>query len=157
MDQTEVDFFIRLLLLPALLIVAGTALVIATIMRNGKLAELRHRERMAMIERGMTPIEPPERVDGPRRARGFKLTFGIMLCGFGLGLGMLVAFAAGVEGVALGVGGAFVMLGLSFIASALVNRTLGDPEPGPRHAAAPPAPMPPPPPLSAEARPPADE
>ncbi|MEP7118857.1 MAG: DUF6249 domain-containing protein [Acidobacteriota bacterium] len=120
MGEDEVVFISRLMVLPAILIVGGVVVMIATIIRNGKVAEMRHLERMAMIERGITPPEAVEMVDGARRAYGFKLTLGIMLCGFGLGLGMLITFAAAEEGVALGVGGAFVMLGLAFIAAAFV-------------------------------------
>ena len=114
----EYQFASKLLFLPAMLIVGGFAVVVATIIRGGKVAELRHRERMAMIERGMTPAEPVFGDGGLQRAHGFKMTLGIILCGLGLGLFMVIAFAAREPGMATGIGGAFVALGLAFIASA---------------------------------------
>ena len=57
-----------MLILPGLLITGGFALMIATIFRNGKVAELRHRERMAMIERGLTPPESIRPRQGRRPA-----------------------------------------------------------------------------------------
>lgn len=123
MDQNDLELVTRLLMVPALLIVGGVAVMVATIIRNGKLAEHRHRERMAMIERGLTPPEPAEQRDAPRRARGGRMSIGIVLCGFGAALFMLIGFAAGELGVATGVGGAFVMVGLAFVASATLNKT----------------------------------
>ena len=120
MDENEI--VTRLLVLPGLLIVGGIAVIVATIVRGGKLAELRHRERMAMIERGLTPPAPLTPTEGAERSYGSKMTIGIMVSGFGLALMSLIAFAAGDREVALGVGGAFVMLGLAFVAAALVSR-----------------------------------
>lgn len=122
MTQNELEFVTRMLVVPGLLIVAGAAVMVATIFRNGKLAEHRHRERMAMIERGLTPPEPVESREAPRRAVRVRMTMGIVLCGFGAALFMLIGFAAGELGVATGVGGGFVMIGLAFIASAVVAR-----------------------------------
>ncbi len=130
MSENEIEFVSRMLIVPGLLIVGGFALMVATIIRNGKIAELRHRERMAMIERGMTPPEPSEGREGARRAHGFTMTIGIVLCGLGAALFMLIAFAGGAPGIATGVGGAFVMVGLAFIASAM-NARRDLPAPGP--------------------------
>lgn len=127
MSENEVEFVSRLMVVPAMLIVGGFALMVATIFRNGKVAEQRHRERLAMIERGLTPPEPADAGDGSRRAQGAKMTLGIILCGFGAALFMLIAFAAGEPGIATGVGGAFVMIGLAFIASALNTRPASPP------------------------------
>jgi hypothetical protein len=120
-DENEI--FARMLILPGLLIVGGFAVLVAGIIRGGKVAELRHRERMAMIERGLPPPEPVTPTEGAERTYGTKMTAGILLCGFGLALMTLIAFAAGARDVALGVGGAFVMLGLGFVATALVARS----------------------------------
>jgi len=145
----ENEFVWAMLILPGLLITGGFALMIATIFRNGKVAELRHRERMAMIERGLTPPASIESREGVRLAYGFKMTLGIVLCGFGAALFMLIAFAAGEPGIATGVGGAFVMVGLAFVASAM-NAKPGSPGvvPSPSSPPAPPPwtpPLPPPP------------
>ena len=120
MGDNEFVLVSRLVFLPALFIVGGFVVVVATIIRGAKFAEHRHRERMAMIERGIVPAEPADAGESPRRSQGFKLTAGIMLCGFGLALAVLITFAAQEEDVALGVGGAIVMVGLAFIAAAFV-------------------------------------
>lgn len=120
--MNENEIVTRLLVLPGLLIVGGIAVMVATIVRGGKLAELRHRERMAMIERGLTPPAPLTPTEGAERAYDSKMTIGIMVAGFGLALMALIAFAAGQPNIAIGVGGAFVMLGLAFVAAALVSR-----------------------------------
>ena len=49
MDENQ--FLSQLLLIPGLIIIGGFAVLITAILRRGKLAELQHRERMAMIER----------------------------------------------------------------------------------------------------------
>jgi len=57
-SENEIVFASRLLVLPGLFILGGFAVMVATVIRNGKVAELRHRERTAMIERELTPPEP---------------------------------------------------------------------------------------------------
>lgn len=136
MTENELQFVSMMLVVPGLLIVGGVAVMVATILRNGKVAEHRHRERMAMIERGLTPPEPVETRDGARRSGRGRMTMGIVLCGFGAALFMLIGFAAEAMGVAAGVGGAFVMIGLAFIASAVVQQDL----PGVPPTVPPPAP-----------------
>jgi hypothetical protein len=115
----EYEFFSLILILPALVIIGGFALLWMTVMRGFKQAEFRHRERMAMIERGLTP---PDQVLGDpalQRADGFKMTLGILMCGLGLALFVLISFAGGAPAAGFGVGGAFVMLGLALVVSAL--------------------------------------
>jgi hypothetical protein len=121
-SENEIEFVSRMLILPGLMIAGGFAVLVATILRGGKVAELRHRERMAMIERGMTPPEPVAGDVGLQRASGFKTTLGIVLCGLGLALFMLIAFAAGEVAVATGVGGAFVAVGFAFMAAAYYGK-----------------------------------
>ncbi len=127
MSENEIVFASRLLVLPGLFILGGFAVMVATVIRNGKVAELRHRERMAMIERGLTPPEPAPGEAGSRQASSFKLTLGIVLCGLGAALFMLIAFAAGEAGIGTGVGGAFVAVGVAFIASAMSAKRDGAP------------------------------
>ena len=108
------------------LIVLGSIAVLWMAMQNRQLQrELQHRERLAMIERGLIP--PPE-VDpaafetraglaGQPEARGAarSRSAGIIMIGFGLGLMMLISLAAGEPEVGIGIGGAFAMLGAAFI------------------------------------------
>ena len=93
--------------------------------------ELAHRERLAMIERGIAP--PPE--TDPARfeqltglddaltvvARhdqkvGRSRRAGVVLMGLGMGVGWLLAFTAGSR-IGLGVGGMIFILGLAFFLS----------------------------------------
>ena len=80
-----------LLMLPALIIIGGVVVMVCrrSGTRRGR-PKLRHQERMAMIERGMTPPESRARRAAMRRAHGFKMSLGILLCGLGLALFMLI-------------------------------------------------------------------
>lgn len=108
------------------LIVLGSIAVLWMAMQNRRLQrEFAHRERLAMIERGLIP--PPEvdpaafetragLADQPEaRGAARSRSAGIIMIGFGLGLTMLISFAAREAEVGIGIGGAFVMLGAAFI------------------------------------------
>ena len=139
-------------LMPIIAIVGGLTLAALGIWQRVRLREFAYRERIAMIERGLAP--PPEtdptgheRIQGryPRvdrsqvRASRFRIA-GIILIGFGLGLTVLISFAAGQPRVGIGVGGSFALMGLAFFVLSILDT---------RHA--PPArpdaagPLPPPP------------
>jgi hypothetical protein len=111
----------------SLFILAGAALMMTTMTNRRRLRELAYRERIAMIERGLIP--PPELDPGRFEAASglsgraevdpgsrFR-TAGVTLIGFGLGLMMLITFAAGSPEVGIGVGGAWAILG----AASLLN------------------------------------
>jgi uncharacterized membrane protein (DUF485 family) len=121
----ERDIAIAVVLLPALVIVGGVVVMVAGIRLATRSAELQHQERIAMIERGMTPPDVAGGAARQRRAHGFKLSLGILLCGLGLGLVMLISFAAGAPGIGAGIGGAIVMVGLAFIVSAFLTERQG--------------------------------
>ncbi|MGE0816526.1 MAG: DUF6249 domain-containing protein [Vicinamibacterales bacterium] len=114
--------FAGVVVLPALVILGGFTMLGLAILRGTRQAEFRHQERMAMIERGMVPPDPVMGDAGLRRAYGAKLTLGILVCGLGLALVMLIALAAGEPMLGLGIGGAFVMVGLAFVVSAFSTR-----------------------------------
>lgn len=118
------ELFMLFMLLPALAMVGGFAVFITALIRRGQIAEFRHRERMAMIERGLQP--PSDHLHdvyvGGRRSSSARMTIGIVISGLGLALVMLISFAAGEPGIGIGVGGAVTMLGAAFIVSALVVR-----------------------------------
>jgi hypothetical protein len=92
------------------------------------LREFEHRERLAMIDRGLIPA--PERdpaafesrtglVGQPERSGATRSrSAGIIMIGFGLALMMLIAFAAREPEVGIGIGGAFALLGAAFIFNA---------------------------------------
>jgi hypothetical protein len=98
-----------------------------------------HRERMAMIERGLIP--PPE-VDpaGHEVGRAFVeralsgeggattrlqaryMTAGITVMGFGVAMMFIICLTAGQVRVGLGVGGAFMAIGVAFVANSFSPR-----------------------------------
>jgi hypothetical protein len=121
------------LLLPSLIIVGGVVVMVAGIRHATRQAEFQHAERLAMIERGVSPPDSMP-VERQRRAHGMKMSLGIMLCGLGLGLLLLITFAAGEAGTGFGIGGAIVMVGLAFIVSAMFTERQG-PSPDERMAA----------------------
>jgi hypothetical protein len=91
---------------------------------------MEHKERLAMIERGLVP--PPEvdpaafeqRFSGSRaavspggdRAR----SGGVILIAFGLALMFMLSFAAGAPGIGVGIGGAFALVGAGFFVNSLL-------------------------------------
>ena len=115
----ERDIVIVAVMLPLAIIVGGVVVMVAGIRHATQQAEFQHQERLAMIERGMNPMEPERQAVGQRRSYGVKMSLGILMCGLGLGLLMLITFAAGSAGIGFGIGGAVVMVGLSLVASAL--------------------------------------
>jgi hypothetical protein len=112
-------------LIPLAAIFGGLAIVALGIHHRYKVREFLHRERLAMIEKGLTP--PPE-VDpdafeaslarqaqsGSARADRQR-TSGIVLIAVGLGLMLLIGVAGGETDAAIGVGGAIVLLGIALV------------------------------------------
>ncbi len=121
------------LALPLVAIIGGMVTAGLAMHHRARLKELKIRERIAMIERGLTPppdfdAELDERDAGGARAPlesptapGKYLTAGVILVGAGLGLALLIALTSGEFAVGIGVGGAIVLLGAAF----LVNAALG--------------------------------
>ena len=113
-----------------LLIVAGVVIVGMGIQSRRHIREMEHRERLAMIERGLAP--PPdfealaaERTlsndDASRYARIMRWrTAGIIMIGLGLAYFFLVAFAVRNPEIGIGVGGAFATIGAAFFVNALM-------------------------------------
>src|SRR5438132_4561338 len=108
-------------LIPIVAIVGGITLAIFSLMAKTRIRELRIRERIAMIEKGLVP--PPEvdpagfdramrrvdRVGG--HGRGKHRRAGITIIGVGLGLTLLIALTGDTLREAIGVGGFLVILG----------------------------------------------
>jgi hypothetical protein len=103
---------------------AGVVFVI-TAWQRGRLRELAHKERLAMIERGLAPppeVDParfeqamgqrPWDAEVARRAARYR-RMGVIIIGLGAGLFMLIGFAAEAPAAAFGVGGALVALGIA--------------------------------------------
>lgn len=104
-------------------IVAGVVLMIAAMNNRRKVREMEHRERLAMIERGVAPSPETDPVgfetatgiadgskDGADPSERYR-TAGVLLIGFGLGLIFVIGVAAGAPAVGLGIGGAWISLG----------------------------------------------
>ncbi len=110
-----------------MIILAGVSLMIAAMYNRRGLREMEHRERLAMIERGLMP-SPESDPGGFESAAGFKSiaeppagvryrTAGVLMIGVGLALMMLIMFSAGDSNAGIGVGGGFAVLG----AASLLN------------------------------------
>lgn len=118
---------------------AGVFVIFMAMRQRSQQLEMIHRERMAMIERGQVPIDPPNvthRLIARGRSNGTgsrSMSVGIVVVAFGLGLMTIIGIAAGAPDVAVGIGGAIVILGLAFITNSLVSRnTVPDAPPPPR-------------------------
>ena len=105
---------------------SGVFIVFMGIKQRSQQLEMRHRERMAMIERGQIPLEPsgsssyPQRLD-PRAARSSRsLSLGIIVVGLGLAIMTIIGIAGDSAEVGIGVGGAIAILGGAFIVRSLV-------------------------------------
>lgn len=113
-----------------LLIVAGVVIVGMGIQNRRHIRELEHRERLAMIERGLTPPLDFESAavergysneDAQRLSRVLRWrTAGIVMIGLGLAYFFLVTFAVRSPEIGIGVGGAFATIGGAFFANAMM-------------------------------------
>jgi hypothetical protein len=112
-------------------IVAGLVILWMAMNSRRHIREMQHRERLAMIERGLVPS--PETDPGAfERRTGLGLapdsqvgarsrSSGVILIGIGLGLMMLISFAAEAPGTGIGVGGAFALLGVAFYINGVLS------------------------------------
>jgi hypothetical protein len=111
----------------SLMVFAGVAVLWLAMSNRRALREMEHRERIALIQAGIVPapeadplafetqFEPSSTLSRKDRWR----TAGTLTVGFGVALFVLLSFT-GVSEIGVAVGGAFVVLGVSF----LVNSTL---------------------------------
>ena len=114
----------------SLLTVAGLVVMWMGLQSRRQQLEMQHRERLAMIERGLVPPPEldPEGFERHMNKRTVRETAagarwrgaGIMMIGLGLALVFLLTFAAGEAGIAFGIGGAFVVLGAAFVVNAMM-------------------------------------
>lgn len=117
---------------------AGVFLILSAIRHRAHSLEMAHRERMAMIEKGVVPS--PELNPGHRAWSGLpalppqsgyidhagahrSLTLGIVIVAIGLGFMSIIGFAAETPNVALGIGGAIVIVGAAFVVIGQVKRS----------------------------------
>jgi len=109
------------------------ALAAFWISRRAHLRELAHRERLAMIEKGLIPpaelrpgpVDPYGDQSGAASTRsstaGRFRSAGVMLVGLGVAVALVIGVAAHVPNVGLGIGGAIAAIGAAMI----VNGVLG--------------------------------
>ena len=136
-------------LVATLFIFAGVAVIWMGMQSRRQIREMEHRERLAMIERGLTPSgdldlfgndarQPPPISEKAIRSR----TAGIMIIGIGVAFAMLVSLAGGNPAAGVGVGGAAAVIGIAFFVNALMLRSSTPPRPAappPLRRAEPPA------------------
>lgn len=121
-------------LIPVLLMVGLFVLAALWISRRGRGRELAHRERLAMIEKGLMPpaelypggpelyLGRPSEPGGTisKAARRFR-SAGVIFVGLGVAVGLIIGLAADQPGIAAGIGGGIVAIGAAMI----VNGVLG--------------------------------
>lgn len=114
-------------------IMGGVVVIWMAIQSRRQFREMEHRERLAMIERGVMPspesdplaferainaqTPPPSMSTAGSRSR----SAGIIMIGMGVGFAFLMTFAAGEPEVGFGIGGAFAILGCTFFVNALFS------------------------------------
>jgi hypothetical protein len=122
---------------------AGVFIIFLGLRQRSQQLEMRHRERMAMIERGQIPLEReiqglPGRRLVPRSsvATSRSLSFGIIVVGLGIALMTIISIAGDSPEIGVGVGGAVAILGAAFIVRSIVVRSetapLSSPDAAPR-------------------------
>ena len=134
-------------------IAGGVFVVVNALKYRAKVLEMAHRERLAMIERGLKPTGPLLDTSSARPARGRSsrmMSGGIVIVGFGLALATVITFTTREPEIGIGIGGAVAILGAAFIVTAYVTQPQPkEPEPewpGLRRFESPAPPSPPPPP-----------
>ena len=114
-------------LLPIAVMITGVVVVMAGLRHRAKMLELVHRERVAMIERGIMPPElnpilaESHRLRDGGLARGRSFSVGIIVVGFGLALMTVIAVAGGDVTTGIGIGGAIAILGAAFIVRSVLT------------------------------------
>ena len=105
----------------------GVFIVFMGLRQRSQQLEMRHRERMAMIERGQIPLAEPSGtpphsqrpyVTAARSSR--SLSVGIIVVGLGLAMMTIISVAGESPEVGIGVGGAIAILGGAFIVRSMV-------------------------------------
>lgn len=106
---------------------SGVFIVFQGLRQRSLQLEMRHKERLAMIERGLLPTDVERRLSGPvaSPARTAKpprsLSVGIVFIAVGFGLMTLIGIAAEAPQAAIGWGGAIVIIGVAFIVISFVT------------------------------------
>lgn len=151
------DIALVILVLLALSMFGGLAILWMAMTNRRALREMAHRERLAMIQRGLIPApeldplgfeEAMGELSTTSTAADRWRTAGVTFIGLGLGLMMLIGFAAGEPGIGVGIGGGFAILGATLLLNGLPTRRtdvsryrpIPQPPPPPTRPAPPPEP-----------------
>jgi hypothetical protein len=114
-------------------IMGGVAVIWMAMQSRRQFREMEHRERLAMIERGVVPAPESdpvafERAIGLQSGAAMMSTagsrsrsVGVILVGMGIGLAFLIALAAGEPETGIGIGGAFAILGCAFFVNSMLS------------------------------------
>ena len=95
-------------------VIGGVVLIMVALRYRLQVRELRHKERLAMIDKGMVP--PPEvELNAGYGLKQRSLSFGIVVIGMGVALIFVIGIAGGALGTGIGIGGAVAVLGVAFI------------------------------------------
>jgi hypothetical protein len=122
-------------MLSSLGILSGVFVIWMAMQSRHKIREMEHKERLAMIERGLVPsieVDPaalegklsttrPAESPSAVRAR----SAGVIMIALGLAFMFMLSFAAGAPGVGIGIGGAFALVGAGFFVNALLMSRSG--------------------------------
>lgn len=149
--MSEDSIFFLAAVIPLAVIVGGIGIILMAMKQRSQTMEMKHRERMAMIERGL--LTAPERNPGAFEAAlhhhdqvaeppGSSISFGVIVIALGIGFMLMVGFAGDSPGAAIGVGGATVVLGIAFIVIGELKRRSQPPASWPRQYASTPQPPP---------------
>lgn len=115
---------------PVILLLGGVGVTLIALHGRQRLKELAVQERIALIEKGLVPSPESDpagfesalarRPVSPRAVR--YRSGGLMLTGLGLALTILLFFVMprAVRGIALGVGGALTVVGLTILGNGLL-------------------------------------
>lgn len=124
-ELMEVESLIALMF--ALVLFAGVFIVYQGLRQRSLQLEMRHKERMAMIERGIAPAAPVPFVPRRSTVASRSLTLGIVVVAIGLALATIISVAAEAPETGLGIGGGIAILGAAFIVNSMVGRGHGGP------------------------------
>ena len=126
-------------------VASGVFIIVRGLKHREQSLEMAHRERMAMIDKGLVPSPewnpahaawsgPPSPFIAGRPDLGHasassvrSTTLGIVVVAIGLGFMTLIGIAADAPGVAIGIGGAIAIVGLAFIAIGQMKRHASPP------------------------------
>jgi hypothetical protein len=117
----------------SLVVLSGVFIVVMGLRQRSQQLEMRHKERMAMIERGILPVAESLAESGPmiRGGSGSSrfMTLGVVIVAIGLGLATVVSVAGGAPEAGLGVGGGIAIIGAAFIVNSMLSRGQSHPLP----------------------------